>query len=55
MKRDGGPVFPAHANPGDPFGPFEATHGRTIQMDQKRSSHLSPTRAAKDDEKIKCS
>src|SRR5215831_3626720 len=21
MKRDGGPVFPAHANPGDPNGP----------------------------------
>ncbi len=24
MRRDGGPVFPAHANPGDPNGPFEA-------------------------------
>jgi len=33
MKRDGGPVFPAPANPGDPDGPFEAcrlmrTHAR---------------------------
>jgi hypothetical protein len=24
MRRDGGPLFPAHANPGDPDGPFEA-------------------------------
>ncbi len=24
MKRNGGPVFPASANPGDPNGPFEA-------------------------------
>jgi len=24
MRRDGGSVFPAHANTGDPFGPIEA-------------------------------
>jgi hypothetical protein len=24
MKRNGGPVFPASVNPGDPNGPFEA-------------------------------
>ena len=33
MSRDGGSVFPAHANTGDPHGPIEAcplmrTHAR---------------------------
>src|SRR5450432_2053280 len=42
MRRDGGSVFPAHANTGDPNGPIEASTTRSNQRPDTLMQDRSP-------------